>query len=329
MIAAITPSTTVLTENHRSSPNIFLVDHMPAPADFKITVNHKKQYTKNTYIELFEKYNVDYKNKTLITDDYLLFEDFDNLQLAVEKNFFLLAAIEFNGLAVPRYDESVRYHLNFMSNKSRPHRILCATVIANIFSDNILYSYSSLDQQKVIADELLLDTNYNIDTARCLSDTFYNYRSTEKTKFGSREYHSSNASNFNFLYDKIFKNSATSIITEPCFFERGNMLTEKTLMAIYSHQFMIWPGTYKMAETAQDLGIDIFDDIIDHSYQYHDHPGKRVVEAFLLNKDFLQDLGQQEQLRVKFKSRLEANLKFAKDIKEIRRALTNLNSKLK
>jgi hypothetical protein len=76
---------------------------------------------------------------------------------------------------------------------------------------------------------------------------------------------------------------------------------------------MIWVGSYKAAECAKRLGLDIFDDIIDHSYQYIEHPGKRSVEAILRNIDLLTNLDMQIDLRNKLYQRLNDNLKLMRD----------------
>ena len=102
------------------------------------------------------------------------------------------------------------------------------------------------------------------------------------------------------------------------------MFTEKTMMSIYSGHFLIWPGMHKAAETFKKLGFDVFDDIIDHSYQYIEHPGKRIVEAFLRNFEFLNDIKLQASYRHKFKDRLNHNLNLARDPARMSEAMLDL-----
>ena len=81
---------------------------------------------------------------------------------------------------------------------------------------------------------------------------------------------------------------------------------------------MIWVGGWRSAESAKKLGLDIFDDIIDHSYQYIEHHTKRCVEAILRNLNLINDIELQEQLRNKYQDRLNHNLKIVRDINQLR-----------
>lgn len=86
----------------------------------------------------------------------------------------------------------------------------------------------------------------------------------------------------------FYTNSTFSIITEPVFWEKAVVLTEKYLMALYGCCFPIFCGGYRVADTLIRLGFDVFSDIIDHSYQYELHPGNRILQALELNKSILQ-----------------------------------------
>jgi hypothetical protein len=326
---AITSHTTVLDETHRTSPVIYLRDHMPPSDEPRISIKGIPQYFKNTIVGLFEQENIDYQNKTFISNHYLIFEDFKNFCIDVENNIFIQSSQQFlSGLDAldTCVEQDILHSFSFMSNKQRPHRILCSSIISNLFS-NAVYSYNSGPNDTVIASELTINTAWNIDTTRHLSDNWVitgpNQIKTDCS--GVTNYGKNNQTNFNFLYDKLFKNSATSIITEPCFFEKGNMLTEKTLMSIYSGHFMIWPGAWKLPETAEKLGIDVFNDIIDHSYQYIEHPGERVMQAFLKNKEFLNDMALQQKTKNQNLKRLQNNLNLVRNVQQLRENLKNLN----
>jgi hypothetical protein len=126
------------------------------------------------------------------------------------------------------------------------------------------------------------------------------------------------------MYNKLYQNAVTSLVTEPIFFEKGNSITEKTLMSIYSGHFIIWPGGYKIADTLKKIGMDVFDDIIDHSYQYIEHPGKRVIEAFLRNLNFLNDIALQKEQHHLCLDRLNKNLQLFRNIPELNARIENL-----
>ena len=322
----ITPFTEKLDNTFKDSNTIYLNDTTPYPTDIRIDIDGEKQYFKNTIIDLFKNNNIDYQNKNFISDHYLIFEDFKNFKIDVDSNIFIKNANQFCNELELLIPDKIKYKFTFMSNKARHHRTLCATIIANLFDVNdINYSYNSGVNDSLISLELLLNTNYNFDIEKILPDRWYNFESGPKLDYGARKYNKQNSKMFGFLWSNMYKNSATSIITEPCFFERGNMITEKTLMAIYSSHFMIWSGAWKLPETIKKLGIDIFDEVIDHSYQYIEHPGKRVVESFLRNQQFLNDIELQEKTREKYIDRLQNNLNLIRDIPRIKKNLNKLN----
>lgn len=316
-----------LTSKHAKNKIIFLYDHMPFIHDFRIHINHAPQYEKNSYIELFNKAGIDHTDKIFLSDHYLKFEGLDkifpvNNILIREASSFLE---KFNTFEISE-NKQINKNLLFLSNKSRPNRMLTCRMIANMFDENeVSFTYISNENNKLVTDELLLDTDYNISN-KFLPTRFY--ISSRENQYEPNFNLINNIKSSNlfeyFFNNSIFNSTATSIITEPSYYESGVILTEKTLMAIYSGDFMLWPGGYKHAEIMKKIGFDIFDDIIDHSYQFYSHPGQRVVEAFLKNQTFLKDLKLQQHLRHKHMSRLKENLMIAKDVKK----LTNLILKL-
>lgn len=89
------------------------------------------------------------------------------------------------------------------------------------------------------------------------------------------------------VLSQFYMNSTVSIITETIFWEKAVCLTEKYIMALYGFCFPIFCGGYGVADTLTRLGFDVFNDVIDHSYQYDLHPGNRTLQALELNKDIL------------------------------------------
>ena len=93
----------------------------------------------------------------------------------------------------------------------------------------------------------------------------------------------------------MYDNTALSIVTEPIFYENSFTLSEKTLHAYLSGHMVIWPGGWQCAKFVKALGFDVFDDILDHSYQYIDNPVDRTIQALELNKHVIFDKSLQEQ----------------------------------
>lgn len=91
------------------------------------------------------------------------------------------------------------------------------------------------------------------------------------------------------LQARVIEPTCISLITEPCFYEREAMITEKTLMAIYGGTIPIWIGGWRLPDVMRDLGFDVFDDIVDHSYSQLADPWARLKAALDLNLSLLRD----------------------------------------
>lgn len=91
----------------------------------------------------------------------------------------------------------------------------------------------------------------------------------------------------NFIKLKTtYKKSAINIITESLYNEVTGILTEKTLFAFASLQFPILIAHKGAVANARRYGFDMFDDIIDHSYDTLPN-NIRWEKALQLNKDLI------------------------------------------
>lgn len=328
-VPAINPYTVNLDTNFKNEKIIYVNDHMPFISDIRINIKGIPHYFKNSIIEKFNDAQISIDDKIFVFDHYLDFDDFKNSEFTggilydISRSFLEKS---------PSWDAIPELHvtkkLTFMSNKARDHRTLVSCVLANLFEINeISYTYTKKNKNNII-DELLLGTNYNIDSTKKLPNKWITVHHEKEIDLNDwHTYGTNDDVYFDKLFDELYKNSAVSLITEPNFQENGSMLTEKTIMAIYAGHFLIWPGGWKSAETARRLGLDTFDDIINHDYQYIDHPGKRVVEAILSNLELLNDTNKQEYLRNKNKDRLNNNLNLIRDIPRLLSAIESLNSR--
>jgi hypothetical protein len=297
---------TDLTDELKSSDIIHVQDHMPLPADPRLSIKGQPCYSKNTIIDLFNNAGVDYKDRTFVFDTYLSFEDFPKAVFTGEVLYGTAKKFKQYNMSWKDIPTApITKNFSFMIGRARAHRKFLATVVKNLIPHNN-YSYTMVQADGFPIEELLIDTDYNIDVNNSLPYHNVHIPADTRQRYGLL--------NFRPLYDAIFARSPISLITEPMFFERGAGCTEKLFMSIYSGQFMIWPGTYKAEETVKRYGIDTFSDIIDHSYQYIEHPGKRVVEAIKRNYKLLTDLEYAQQLHQTHFSRLQHNFKYVQDL---------------
>jgi hypothetical protein len=304
----IRPLTQSLGRSFVDSEVILVADHMPPPLSSLMHYAGDECFIKNTILELFDKASIDIRSKLLVFDSYMCLDDIPN---AVFTNSWPIQEASIFLKSMPDWkisNDAPTKKLSAMMNKKRFNRMILSMMLSNLFDVNdISYSSNNYDNSDEILTELLLLTSYK-----------YNKTQLPEKWIEGTGVNLNNADRFiKFLYSDIFKSAAVSLITEPTFYELGCHISEKTMMSIYSGHMMIWVGGWKSAEMAAKLGLDVFDDVIDHSYQYIEHPTKRSIEAVLRNMDLLTNLEYQIELKHRFAYRLADNLKLIRDINKL------------
>jgi len=119
---------------------------------------------------------------------------------------------------------------------------------------------------------------------------FYNNKSLATEGFGIYgNTVNDNFGNFNQSLRLKYQNSFVEIITESTFSSPSFQLTEKTTNSIYGCNFPIVLSSVGAVAHLRELGIDMFDDVIDHSYDKIANPFDRIVAAVENNHKLLLD----------------------------------------
>ena len=161
---------------------------------------------------------------------------------------------------------------NFMINKERPHRIKLLKMIEEAQLTNFTYSLPWL----LNPHTSVKPTDYMIGTETQMAQ-------------GIRSGSIRNSQNYKQLLQKnVFEPSCISLITEPPIYEKEAHLSEKVIMAIYGGTIPIFIGGWRCADALRIMGFDMFDDIVDHSYETLEDPWDRVTNAFHLNIELLE-----------------------------------------
>lgn len=123
-----------------------------------------------------------------------------------------------------------------------------------------------------------------------------------------------NIGNFENRLRSMYRNSFVEIVTESSFAPTNFMLTEKTAHSFYGCNFpIILSGTGAIAHL-RELGLDMFDDIVDHSYDLVENPFDRIIAAIESNRRLLIDTEYVMQAWKKHRSRFERNVEVMRDI---------------
>lgn len=122
-----------------------------------------------------------------------------------------------------------------------------------------------------------------------------------------------NVTNFKNKLCNYYKDTFVEIINETSFFETCFLITEKTANCIYGSNFPIWISSKGTVDFLRSMGLDVFDDIVDHSYDEIHDPVLRLNSALELNFRLLMDNTLIKKLWIKNKDRFIKNHNFLKN----------------
>lgn len=171
---------------------------------------------------------------------------------------------------VPNWNSKTRA-FNFMINKPRVHRSLLLKIISEQGLNN--YHHSLCWKDSPI--QSIAVTDYRIGNENVMYQGIKNGGYPNALTY--RE----------LLKSCVFEPTSVSLITEPAYYEKETIVTEKTIMAIYGGTIPIWVGGWRIPDYMQSLGFDIFSDLVDHSYQSAADPEQRCYRAITDNTHLL------------------------------------------
>jgi len=116
---------------------------------------------------------------------------------------------------------------------------------------------------------------------------------------------------YKHVFSDLCQNSVTALITESATdYQPNYTFTEKTLFPLLYLNFPIWVGSYGQAQQAKHMGIDIFEDVVDHRYQYKKTLVERCYYAIHDNLTLLTDFEHATRTRSRYLARLEKNQQY-------------------
>ena len=235
---------------------------------------------------------------TLLFDHVLIHDDIlKDYNIILYPTFIAREEREFNQQLIEVDWNKRQCTFNFMINKPRKHREILLQLIKRF---NLINYTHSLPWK-----------HNNINS---IPVTDYKFGPEVVMDKGIRNGSFKNAETYDkLLKTTVFEPSCISLITEPVFFERESILTEKTIMSIYSGTLPIWVGGWRCADALRSFGFDVFDDIVDHSYQDLDDPFDRCYHAIERNLNLLRDFDLVHKFIQNNKSRFEHNLNLLKN----------------
>ena len=207
---------------------------------------------------------------------------------------------------------------NFMINKKHINRYLCIKFVEHFKLTNFDYTWSAVDRyfdmSTILVELDMLGQQSPLDAQTKsfilspihLEKKFINFIDQVESSCAVSNYGGPDWTWRNGL-NNLFLNSAISLITESVQHQKASVFTEKTLYPVLGLTFPIWLGGYNQASEWKKIGFDVFDDIIDHSYQSYDTLIERCYYAFANNLELLTNKNKVAELRLANKFRLLKN----------------------
>lgn len=203
------------------------------------------------------------------------------------------------------------------------------------------YTYLSLNRNKRSHRAMLLALLYSLDLTKhglisCMFkdkiDNLFEYTQwpeTEVYKQGFEKFkldtlklnddpeiynngNNDNVTNFKNKLVPYYRDTFVEIITETSYTESCFNLTEKTLNSIYGCCFPILLCSQGSVSFLRNMGMDMFDDIIDHSYDSISDPAERLNAAITRNVAILTN-PKIKEIWKNNKPRFVKNVDFAKE----------------
>jgi hypothetical protein len=266
-----------------ASPNIiFIRDH------------HYNEDTQCFPVEqLLKNSQCDPQSHTIIFDHVLEHDDvLKDYQLINFPSFLARENTEFIQQKIQSDWSNKTVTFNFMINKPRPHRFQLLEMIEEFRLTDYCHSLA-----------------WQTNGVNNIPVTDYRFGPEVVMERGIRNGSFRNAHTYQGLLQKnVFEPTCVSLITEPVYYERETIITEKTLMAMYAGTIPIWVGGWGIPDYLKTAGFDTFDDVVDHSYQWLEDPADRCQQAIKLNLDLLRYFDITKRINWECRDRLRKNV---------------------
>lgn len=224
-----------------------------------------------------------------------------------------------NDQPLPEY-QTATHCFNFSINKCDPVRTLILRLIEWFKFDSYQYTWSGHGAVENMANTI---NEFSKISASWLSEEFRTHILGPVTTIDPRwidtnepsdlvqsfrKHSGSSEKQWQMYLSNLIGHTAVSLITDPVTdFDSNFVFSERWVYTVSALTFNLWVGTYGQAEQARRMGFDVFDDVIDHSYQYYDTVSERCYYALEKNRQILSDLDKANTYKSTRKDRLLKN----------------------
>jgi len=253
-----------------------------------------------------------------LTSEYV---ESDNLQIIHWGSDMLMQKTKYQNLpGVTKKTFSSPWHWISLSLASRHHRVMSAMLLKGLGLDqhghlrinpHPLHDYEDwheYSQWNLGSAVTEFESTLNIGFARLKWEPAVHAGSLIDV-YPNRQV--DNVENFDQRLRQLYQDSVVEIVNETIFEGPGYHVTEKFLNSVYGLNLPIVLGQPGIIAYLRSLGFDMFDDIVDHSYDLITSPFFRLVTAIKSNQQLLSDREHAINTWHQCQHRLQANYEFA------------------
>ena len=219
----------------------------------------------------------------------------------------------------PVFDKDFDSDRAFISLNRHPraHRlVIMSYLFGNNYHNHGLVTYigqGRFDLPDCILDKISWQFDKRHDRARESIlrgyKKFYNNADLKNIDYGEiYPTANNNVDNFVKRLAPLYQKSFVEIVSESSFAAPSYMITEKTLNSMYGCNFPIVLAGVGAVDHLRTVGFDLFDDVVDHSYDKIANPFDRIIAAIENNRRLLIDADYAKQQWRTCQDRFKANI---------------------
>jgi hypothetical protein len=212
---------------------------------------------------------------------------------------------------------NIKHNFISLNRNLRTHRLyLCSSLYGRGIDKYGDITMLTMSDKSELSHAISYD--FSIDPCYDIANTGYQQLIVSDKQVKSSEYDiydnstwNDNLSNFKDNLQSKYNDTVIEFVSETSFSEKAFNITEKTMHFIYGGNIPIMISSPGSVEFLRSMGLDMFDDIVDHSYDLILNNTARINAAIDNNIHILTENNIAEVWN-KHKYRIENNLNFVK-----------------
>jgi hypothetical protein len=282
-----------------------------------------RMYPEKKFILMTEQYEMD----ALCDVNNLKFVDLTPIFFRYDKS-----KINYN-ICTTKHENSEKKWI-FLNNCSRAYRIVS---LAHVLSKNIskfghitashyifeqtelhkkIYSISKDIFQFDLKTSLQLNEGYDILKNKLFEQAKIEYWEFDVYNKVISKNINDNIDNYNNNIIKLYEDVKLELLSSGHFSETTPCFSEKEIQWVYGRNFLIYLGSPRSIQWFRKWGFDVFDDVVDHSYDLIEDPSERILRAIDDNIHLLDGSTDLDQLWKDREERFNQNCLVADNIQE-------------